>query len=266
MSALALRNPNRNTAMRVMVPILITLLILGILSTPVIANEVLKWIAKIANALGLASSLRGELERLKTETIPDLKAKVPAAEENTLKWGSAYTNATDKVAERKNLLADQRGQIKTLGNEISNLDRVITSNQSTIDWVDAWFRDNDAAFKPSEARKLQEDRTAAINARDSAKADKQSKETSKKNLENKLPRTNASIDEAERVANYAKLRWDSAKAAEKALKDKIKAKEARASALPGLIKAQEEAAAKAEERKKAAEQRLRDQDNGNDDD
>lgn len=278
MSALALRNPNRNIAFKFLVLVIVTSMISGILLTPVFANvgAVIQWLlrliakhgAKAATAAAAAATLASELSKLNKD-IPKLKAQVSGREENTLYWSTAYTNAVNETNRLQNLLADDLDKISTLSGEISNLDRVIKSNQSTIDWVDGWFADNDPAFKPSEARKLNEDRTAATNARDNAIATKADKQALQYSLQNRLPGTRTRIGEAERLENYRKARWDSAAASEKALKETIENKEKRAKALPGLIQEQNEAAAKAEDEKKAAEQRLRDhnnQNNGNNDD
>ena len=269
MSALALRNPNRNTAMRVIVPVLTTLLILAILSTPAIANELWKWIlklaAKIANALGLASSLRAELERL-TEEIPDLEGDLPAAREKVLKWNTAYTAATKEVARLYNSLADDRAKIKTLTAEISALEAEIATLDARLTWINAWFTHNDETLFPSVAEGYRDEKSDILSELTTKRSSKSSKETAKTNLENNVSNTNALIVTAERAEHYTKLRWDSAKTALTNLETKIKSKKARAKALPGLIAEQEQAAADAQAEKAAAEQRLREQESDDDSD
>lgn len=264
MSALALRNPNRNIAMRVIVPALTILLILAILSTPAMANKLWEWIlklaAKIANALGLASSLRAELDRLNSD-IPSLQKKVTPAEEKTLKWSSAYTQATKRVTKLLTSLADDRDTIKTLTSEISTLGTEITTLQTRLDWINAWFAHNDESLFPSVAGKLRNEKSDILPQLSTKRSSKSSKETQKQNLLNRISNTQADLSDARRAEKYTKARWDSAAAAEKALKAKIKTKQARAKALPGLITAQEQAAAEAQAEKRKAEERLRNQEN-----
>jgi chromosome segregation ATPase len=186
------------------------------------------------DALAYVELLENELARLRRE-IPVLKKDLKRDRRLLLSYEKIRDKSLKTIEDNADAREANDARLRKINELIPPLTKAINLNQATIDWVNAWFRDNDEAYKPSTARKLREDKTAAIAARDRDQATKDALEAERRVLRNDNRRLKRSTDAAKTSVEFCQERIDYLQPKVGTLAEELRIKVAQEAALPQAI-------------------------------